>query len=57
MIGARMTATGSPGNIGVPSGSGEEVAREAEVAEVVEEGRGDVGELRQAAQVVDLLVA
>ena len=36
-------------------GGGEEVAGETEIAQVVEEGRADAGELREAAEVVDLL--
>ena len=36
-------------------GDGEEVAGEAEVAEVIEEGRADAGELREAAEVVDFV--
>ena len=53
-MGARSVRTGSPGKSGVPFGHGEQVAGEAEAAQVIEEARRDVAKLGEPAEVVDL---
>ena len=53
-MGARTVQHGLAGEQRRAFGDGEDIASEAEFREVIEEGGGDVGELRQAAEIVDL---
>ena len=50
-----MVSTGSPGEQRCAFGHREQIAGEAEVAQVVEELRADLAELREAAEIIDFL--